>query len=101
MTSEQYDSCDINSVPLHEWAEGSVDNSVTINQLAPGTYYFYCAVSGHCDAGMKLQVTVVSQSSSTVQRPVKALCQSTPCSFSYHSDFTPQLISVEVSLIFY
>lgn len=99
MTSEQFASCDINSVPLHEWAEPSVDNSVTIKELAPGTYYYYCAVSGHCDAGMKLQVTVIAQSSlSSVRRPVKALCQSSHCSFTYHSNSTPQLLSIEVSV---
>ena len=94
----QFDSCDINSVPLYEWAEPSVDNSVTIKELAPGTYYYYCAVSGHCDTGMKLQVTVIPLSSlSSIQLPVKALCQSNRCSFTYHSDVTPQLISAEVS----
>ena len=100
MTSIQFDSCDINSVPLYEWAEPSVDNSVTIKELAPGTYYYYCAVSGHCDAGMKLQVTVISLSSlSSIQLPVKALCLSSLCSFTYHSDVTPQLINVEVSSV--
>ena len=100
MTSAQFDSCDINSVPLYEWAEPSVDNSVIIKELAPGTYYYYCAVAGHCDAGMKLQVTVVPSSSlSSIQLPVKALCQSTRCSFTYHSNVTPQLISVEVSIV--
>lgn len=99
MTSVQFDSCDINNVPLYEWAEPSVDNSVTIKELAPGTYYYYCAVSGHCDAGMKLQVTVVPNSSlSSIQQSVKALCQSGRCSYTYHSDVTPQLISVRVSL---
>ena len=99
MTLQQFDSCDISSVPLYEWAEPSVDNSVTIKELAPGTYYYYCAVSGHCDAGMKLQVTVVPVSSlSSLQQPVKALCQSSRCSFTYHSDVTPQLISIVVSL---
>ena len=101
MTLQQFDSCDISSVPLYEWAEPSVDNSVTIKELAPGTYYYYCAVSGHCDAGMKLQVTVVPVSSlSSLQHPVKALCQSSRCSFTYHSDVTPQLISIVVSLYF-
>ena len=99
MTLQQFDSCDISSVPLYEWAEPSVDNSVNIKELAPGTYYYYCAVSGHCDAGMKLQVTVVPVSSlSSLQQPVKALCQSSRCSFTYHSDVTPQLISIVVSL---
>ena len=100
MTSIQFDSCDINSVSLYEWAEPSVDNSVTIKELAPGTYYYYCAVSGHCDAGMKLQVTVIPLSSlSSIQLPVKALCQSSHCSFTYHSDVTPQLVGVEVSSV--
>ena len=99
MTSEQFDSCDIGSVPLHEWAEPSVDNSVTIKELSPGTYYYYCAVSGHCDAGMKLQVTVIAVSSlSSLQQPVKALCQSSRCSFTYNTDVTPQLINIVVSL---
>ena len=100
MTSVQFYSCDINSVPLYEWAEPSVNNSVTIKELAPGTYYYYCAVSGHCDAGMKLQITVIPQSSSSsVRQPIKGLCQSIHCSFTYHSDITPQLISVRVSVI--
>ena len=100
MTSAQFDSCDINSVPLHEWAVPSVGNSVIIGDLAPGTYYYYCAVSGHCDAGMKLQVTVIPLSSlSSLKLPVKALCQSSHCSFTYHSNVTPQLISVEVSSV--
>lgn len=30
----------------------------TIALSAPGTYYFYCSIVGHCDQGMKMKVVV-------------------------------------------
>ena len=56
MTKEVYDSCNTAAIPLQVWGDPSVDNSVTLEDLSPGTYYFICSVSGHCDAGMKIKV---------------------------------------------
>ena len=81
------------------WGEPSVDNSVALTDLTPGTYYFMCTVSGHCDAGMKLQVTVSPRGVPVLERPLRAVC-GTPsglCSFRYDVEETPELISVEVS----
>lgn len=98
VTSLQYESCDLTTLPLHEWGQPSVDNSVIISDLSPGVYYYYCSVAGHCDAGMKLQVTIVPYTPyRVIQQPVKGVCQSDRCSFSYQSDHTPYLISVEVT----
>ena len=98
MTSSQYESCDLTTPPLHEWGQPSVDNSVTISDLSPGVYHYYCSVAGHCDAGMKLQVTVIPYTPyNVIQQPVRGVCQSSRCSFSYRSDHTPYLISVQVS----
>ena len=56
VAEEVFDTCDLSVPPLYEWGEPSVDNSASISSLTPGTYYFICAVSGHCDTGMKIQV---------------------------------------------
>ena len=56
VAEEVFDTCNLSVPPLYEWGEPSVDNSASISSLTPGTYYFICAVSGHCDAGMKIQV---------------------------------------------
>lgn len=53
-----YESCEVSSTPLHEWGLPSVDNSVTIDGLVPGDYFYVCAVAGHCDAGMKIKVCI-------------------------------------------
>ena len=81
------------------WGNPSVDNSVSLSDLTPGTYYFTCVVSGHCDAGMKLQVTVTPRGVPVLERPLRAECEAALglCSFRYDVDETPELISVEVS----
>ena len=56
VTEQVYESCDLSFPPLFEWGLPSVDNSVSIQGLVPGDYYFLCAVAGHCDAGMKIKV---------------------------------------------
>lgn len=91
-------SCDTEATPLHVWGEPSVDNSVTLGHFTPGTYYFLCSVSGHCDAGMKLQVTVTPKHLPVIEQPVLTECSadSGRCSLSYSADITPQLINIEV-----
>lgn len=57
MSEDTYESCDLSVDPLFEWGLPSVDNSVLIQGLVPGEYFFICAVAGHCDAGMKVKVS--------------------------------------------
>lgn len=97
VSQEAFDSCDVSSVPLYTWGSPSVDNSVTIPHLSPRTYYFLCTVSGHCDAGMKLQVEVLPSDGLPVfTLPVSAICLSSHCAFSYSVETTPQLFAVMV-----
>ena len=67
ISEDTYNSCDLSTDPLFEWGLPSVDNSVSIQGLVPGEYFFLCAVAGHCDAGMKIKVqsSLVSFSKST------------------------------------
>ena len=98
MTEDVFDSCDLSTAPLHIWGDPSVDNSATI-YVTPGTYYFICAVSGHCDAGMKIKVTVLPDDGvPIITSPLEGYCESmNHCYFTYSTESTPQLISVEVS----
>ncbi len=101
VSKDAFDSCDVSSLPLHNWGDPSVDNGATIPYLSPGSYYFLCTVSGHCDAGMKLEVKVLPNDGLPVfTTPVQAVClQPSPpfCSYSYSTDSTPQLFAVMVS----
>ena len=58
-----YDSCN-GSSPISTFPTG--------NDVVPlatvGTRYFICGVSGHCNAGMKVEVNVKSKEVRTVQR---------------------------------
>ncbi len=56
VTETVFESCVLSDHPLHVWGLPSVDNSVSIQGLIPGDYYYLCAVAGHCDAGMKIKV---------------------------------------------
>ena len=81
------------------WGEPSVDNSATLSDLAPGEYYFICTVSGHCDAGMKISVTVLPDDGlPVISNPVVSICSihGSRCAFAYSRDDTPQLFGVEV-----
>ncbi len=102
MSKEAFDSCDVATTPLHNWGDPSVDNSATISHLSPGTYYFVCSVSGHCDAGMKIQIDVLPSDGLPVfTLPIDAECRSTSgfCAFSYSVENTPQLFAAMVSTI--
>ena len=99
VTRDAFKSCNIAAVPLVIWADPSVGNSVAVTSLQPGTYYFLCAVSGHCDAGMKVQVTVLPNDGLPVlSRPRLAQCGAAGgyCQFTYMADRTPELQGVLV-----
>lgn len=82
------------------WADPSVDSSVIISHLVPGSYYFICGVSGHCDAGMKIEVVILPNDGlPVIVNPVTALCLRQPCTFSYSITDTPQLSSISVGHI--
>ena len=95
-----YETCDVSATPLYTWGNPSVDNKATIPYLNPGTYYFICSVSGHCDAGMKLEVRVLPNDGLPVfTRPLQAICEQSGlhCSFAYSEEKTPQVFEVMVS----
>ena len=103
VTEDVYDSCDVAAEPLFEWGAPSVDNSASLSDLTPGTYYFICSVPSHCDAGMKLIVNVLPDDGlPVIASPVVSKCHvSGPdrhCSFAYTREDTPRLLSIEVSL---
>ncbi len=100
VSKEVYDNCDISATPLHTWGVPSVDSNATIPYLSAGNYYFICTVSGHCDAGMKLEVTVLPYDGLPVlTRPIQAVCSraETHCSYAYSASNTPYLFNITVS----
>lgn len=100
MSKTAYDQCDIASPPLKEWARSSVTGTVAVSRLAPGTYYFICAVGGHCGAGMKVTVIVKAKSDGPLlEKPLTASCVIGYCSYGYHEDDTPVLLSIEVCFV--
>ena len=98
--AEAYDTCDVDPAKtLVEWSRPSVDSSVVVPHLSPGTYYFICGVAGHCRAGMKLQVVVYPLTIlPALKTPVEAVCYG-QCVFAYTPEDTPRLRSVNVSYI--
>ncbi|RRT44747.1 hypothetical protein B296_00046386 [Ensete ventricosum] len=55
VTKAAYDACSA-TTPMESYAGGST----AIKLSAPGKRYFICGVPGHCAAGMKLEVDVIS-----------------------------------------
>lgn len=97
MSRVAYDDCDITTSPLKEWARPSVTGSVVISGFAPGSYYFVCAVGGHCAAGMKVAVIVKPKSDGPLLKmPKTANCLTEDCSYIYDEDDTPVLLGIEV-----
>ena len=97
---EAYETCDTSREPLHIWGIPSVDTSVPLTNLQPGTYYFLCSVAGHCDAGMRITVIVLpSDDHPTLLNPAVGLCHGLHgCSFIYGTGDTPLLSSVQVKI---
>lgn len=95
---ETYEICDVVKDPLFMWGIPSVDTTVSITNLQPGTYYFLCSIAGHCSAGMKITVIVLPKDSQpTLLNPTVGLCHSLHgCSFIYAEDDTPYVTSVMV-----
>ncbi|XP_072951978.1 uclacyanin 1-like [Typha angustifolia] len=60
VSKASYDACTAVS-PLASYTGGST----TVKLAAPGKRYFICGVPGHCAAGMKLEVDVVSTAVAT------------------------------------
>ncbi|CAM6091302.1 unnamed protein product [Calypogeia fissa] len=54
VTKGVFNSCRVTSRPISTFVSG--EDFVKLN--TPGTYYFICGVAGHCNAGMKVAVTV-------------------------------------------
>lgn len=104
-----YDSCDVVARPLVEWARASVARSLTISNLTVGRHYFLCSVSGHCLAGMKVEVDVRSKSlAPPLKVPIRSVCESSSggmmapgslafCSYRYAQDSTATVLSISVS----
>ena len=99
VSEDIFDSCDLTTDPLVVWGDPSVDNSATISHLVPGSYYFMCAVSGHCDAGMKLNVIVLPNDGlPIIANPMEASCSLNICAFTYNVlNDTPRLNTISVS----
>lgn len=95
---ETYEMCDVVKDPLFIWADPSVDTTVSITNLQPGTYYFLCSIAGHCSAGMKITTIVLPKDGQpTLLNPTVGLCHSLQgCSFVYAEDDTPYVTSVMV-----
>eukprot|EP00117_Sycon_ciliatum_P037364 scpid335/ scgid27970/ Fibrocystin-L; Polycystic kidney and hepatic disease 1-like protein 1 len=104
-----YDSCDVVARPLVEWARASVARSLTISNLTVGRHYFLCSVSGHCLAGMKVEVDVRSKSlAPPLKVPIRSVCESSSggmmapgslafCSYRYAQDSTATVLSISPS----
>ena len=97
VTKTAYDDCDLSStMALKEWSRPSVTGTVKVSGLAPGTYYFICAVGGNCGAGMKVALIVKSRSDLPVFNLEKAKCLTGYCSYEFKKEQTPVLVSIEV-----
>lgn len=59
-----YKTCTIGS-PIQKYNGGN--NVIALTEL--GSRYFYCSISDHCSKGMKLQVSVVPNDSSSPPSP--------------------------------
>jgi Plastocyanin-like domain len=60
VTQANFDSCSAsNPISTHN------DGNTAITLSAVGTRYFICGFSGHCSAGQKVQINVVSGSSTS------------------------------------
>ncbi|TKW29967.1 hypothetical protein SEVIR_2G001000v4 [Setaria viridis] len=55
VTKADYDTCS-GANPIKSYTGGAT----TIKLTTPGKRYFICSVTGHCSAGMKLEVTVAA-----------------------------------------
>ncbi|MCO5547680.1 hypothetical protein L7F22_001131 [Adiantum nelumboides] len=55
VTKVSYENCDA-SKPTAKWADGK--DVIPLN--SSGTFYYICGISGHCEAGQKVAVDVVS-----------------------------------------
>ncbi|KAL3630824.1 hypothetical protein CASFOL_023808 [Castilleja foliolosa] len=60
LNEDAYKNCDI-STTVKSYTGGS--NTITLDK--PGTRYFACGTSGHCDQGMKVKITTVAASGSS------------------------------------
>ncbi|RWW39633.1 hypothetical protein BHE74_00055023 [Ensete ventricosum] len=65
VTKSEYDACTA-STPIQSYAGGST----VIKLSAPGKRHFICGIAGHCTAGMKLEVDVVSAAAAATPPPV-------------------------------
>ncbi|RZS28556.1 hypothetical protein BHM03_00062176 [Ensete ventricosum] len=59
VTQETYQSCDSNSGVIRTYDSG--DDRVTLGEAT--SYWFICTITGHCQDGMKLAVSVANSSS--------------------------------------
>ncbi|RWW36914.1 hypothetical protein BHE74_00058022 [Ensete ventricosum] len=59
VTQETYQSCDSNSGVIRTYDSG--DDRVTLGEAT--IYWFICTITGHCQDGMKLAVSVANSSS--------------------------------------
>ena len=75
-----------------------MDTAIQLTDIQPGKYFFICSIAGHCDAGMKVAVTVLpSDDQPTLLNPVVAVCHLTNgCSFVYSPSQTPYLRNIQV-----
>ncbi|XP_065041961.1 mavicyanin-like [Musa acuminata AAA Group] len=64
VTKAEYDACTA-SRPIQSYTGGST----VIKLSAPGKRHFICGIAGHCTAGMKLEVDVVSAAAAAAATP--------------------------------
>ncbi|KAG8384960.1 hypothetical protein BUALT_Bualt04G0172500 [Buddleja alternifolia] len=101
-----FKSCDIGS-PLKSLSGGS--NTVKLDK--PGTRYFACGTSGHCEQGMKVKITTVaadgssasSASSPATTTTTPSSSQSTSVASHQHQllSFLSLITTLLVSLVFF
>ncbi|KAJ8546430.1 hypothetical protein K7X08_019013 [Anisodus acutangulus] len=93
-----YKSCDISST-VNSMSTGN--DVVKLNKA--GTRYFACGTAGHCDQGMKLKITTVTDSA-----PSNQAASSTPTSSSAASlrfctpffAFIAAILTIQMALVF-
>lgn len=58
VTKSVYQSCDLKGGVIKQWTSNRIDGVVTIDLPSGQTYYFIDSVTGNCDDGRRMTVSI-------------------------------------------
>nr|XP_023924585.1 mavicyanin-like isoform X2 [Quercus suber] len=76
VTHQNFQSCNATS-PIASYTSGS--DSITLK--SPGNFYYLCGVPGHCQAGQKVPIKVITASASPSLAPTESALSGSPSAF--------------------